>query len=112
MLIRAVQEGDAEALLWLLKRLDDETRFMMYEPGERVTTVREQEESLRTILSGGNGTVLLAEEAGRPSVSSRRPGAPSGGAERSTTKGTKDPRQSSEKAVEPKVAKLHLPKLG
>ena len=39
---------------------------MMYEPGERTTTVREQQELLRSALAGGNGTVLLAEEGGRP----------------------------------------------
>lgn len=66
VIVRTARESDAEALLRLLKRLDDETRLMMYEPGERTTTVREQEELLRAILSSGNGTVLLAEEGGRP----------------------------------------------
>ena len=65
MVIRTATESDAEALLWLLKRLDEETRFMMYEPGERTTTAREQQELLRDVLASTNGTVLLAEEVGR-----------------------------------------------
>ncbi len=66
MVVRTAGESDAEALLWLLTRLDEETRFMMYEPGERATTVREQRALLRDILASTNTTVLLAEEDGRP----------------------------------------------
>ena len=65
MLIRTAREDDAADLLRLLKQLDRETRFMMYEPGERTTTVREQEDLLRGVLASGNGTVLVAEEDGR-----------------------------------------------
>jgi LmbE family N-acetylglucosaminyl deacetylase len=64
MLVRTATRSDAEALLRLLRRLDEETRFMMYEPGERTATVQEQRGLLETILAGG--TVLLAEEEGRP----------------------------------------------
>ncbi len=66
MLVRTARESDAEVLLGLLKQLDEETRFMMYEPGERTTTVREQQALLREALASPNGTVLLAEEDGRP----------------------------------------------
>lgn len=66
VLIRTAKVSDAEALLRLLKRLDGGTRFMMYEPDERATTVRQQEELLQSTLASTNGTVLLAEEGGRP----------------------------------------------
>ncbi|MDQ4126620.1 MAG: GNAT family N-acetyltransferase [Actinomycetota bacterium] len=66
MSIRTSRESDAEALLRLLKRLDDETHFMMYEPGERTTTVREQQQLLRDILASTSGTILLAEVDGLP----------------------------------------------
>jgi RimJ/RimL family protein N-acetyltransferase len=66
MLVRTARETDAKALLQLLQRLDDETRFMMYEPGERMTTVQEHEELLKGLLAGGNSTVLLAEEDDQP----------------------------------------------
>jgi len=44
-----------------LRRLDDETSFMRYEPGERTTTLRQQAERLRSTLASINGTFLLAE---------------------------------------------------
>jgi hypothetical protein len=44
MLSRTAREGDAEGVLELLLRLDEETRFMMYEPGERSTSVERQAE--------------------------------------------------------------------
>ena len=66
MLIRTAQENDAEGVLELLLRLDEETRFMMYEPGERSTSVGRQAKTLRTLLARGNSTFLLAEEDGRP----------------------------------------------
>lgn len=65
MSVRTATESDAEVLLRLLRRLDDETRFMMHEPDERTTTTREQEGLLRAILASGNSTALLAEEDGR-----------------------------------------------
>jgi len=64
--IRTAREGDAEGLLRLLRRLDGETRFMMYEPGERKTTVEAQEEVLGNTLVSKNNTLLLAEEGDLP----------------------------------------------
>ena len=66
MLVRTAKETDAEGVLELFLRLDEETRFMMYEPGERSTSVGRQAEILRTLLASGNSTFLLAEEGGRP----------------------------------------------
>ena len=66
MLIRKATVTDAENVLELLLQLDAETRFMMYEPGERSTSVDEQAEALRTFLASDNNTFLLAEEGGRP----------------------------------------------
>jgi ribosomal protein S18 acetylase RimI-like enzyme len=66
MLVRTAKEGDAEGVLELLLRLDEQTRLMMYEPGERSTSVGRQAETLRTLLASGNSTFLLAEEDGRP----------------------------------------------
>lgn len=41
MIIRNVEEKDAENYLNLLKQLERETKFMLYEPDERKTTVEE-----------------------------------------------------------------------
>jgi hypothetical protein len=61
MLIRMARESDTEGSLRLLRRLDHETRFMMYEPEERMTTVEAHRKSLRDILTTGNSTVPLAK---------------------------------------------------
>ena len=66
MLIRTAKETDAEGVLELLLRLDEETRFMMYEPGERPTSVGRQAKTLKALLASDNSTFLLAEEGGRP----------------------------------------------
>ena len=66
MLIRTAQENDAGGVLELLLRLDEQTRFMMYEPGERPTSVELQAKTLRTLLASGNSTFLVAEEDGLP----------------------------------------------
>jgi RimJ/RimL family protein N-acetyltransferase len=66
MLIRTATATDAKGVLELLLRLDEETRFMMYEPGERSTSVDRQAETLRALFASNNSTFLLAEEGGRP----------------------------------------------
>jgi ribosomal protein S18 acetylase RimI-like enzyme len=66
MLIRTATTTDAEGVLELLTRLDEETRFMMYEPGERSPSVYKQAEALRTLLASENSTFLVAEEGGLP----------------------------------------------
>lgn len=42
MEVRQVRVSDADNLLALMNRLDNETTFMLYEPGERTTTEIEQ----------------------------------------------------------------------
>ena len=58
--IRALHEGDAEAFLDLLTRIDAETDFMLLEAGERATTVVEQRERIKGVLSKENQTILVA----------------------------------------------------
>lgn len=60
-LIRRIQEQDASAFLSMLKRLDEETNFMMYEPGERQTTIEQQEELIRGWNSNPGELVLVCE---------------------------------------------------
>ena len=64
-LIREVRESDAEGFLELCSRLDEETQFMLLEPGERLTTGEEQLERIRHLLSRDNQTVLVAEHGDR-----------------------------------------------
>jgi len=65
ILIRPIQESDAEEFLKLCNRLDEETSFRMLEPGERQTTVEEQRRSLREVLAYDNQIILVAEQQGR-----------------------------------------------
>jgi RimJ/RimL family protein N-acetyltransferase len=63
--IRQIRETDASAFLALCSALDEETQFMLMEPGERQTTVEEQRERIRGILSKDNHTILVAESSGK-----------------------------------------------
>lgn len=59
--IRPIRVEDAEAYLNLACALDQETSFMMYEPGERTSTVDEQRKRIHSVLSSGNGLIFVAE---------------------------------------------------
>ena len=61
-IIREIQESDAESFLSLCKRLDEESKFMLLEPGERKTTVEEQRNRIRDTLSKENQAIFVAEE--------------------------------------------------
>jgi len=65
VLIREVCENDAEGFLDLCKRLDEETQFMMLEPGERLTTAAEQRERIKRLLLRDNQIILVAETNNR-----------------------------------------------
>lgn len=61
MIIRKVKLEDAEELLNMLKQLDSETKYMMYEPGERKTSIEEMKANIEQIDSS-NSLMLVAEE--------------------------------------------------
>lgn len=63
-MIRMITPQDAEAFLRLNNQLDKETKFMLYEPGERKTTVQAQEKAIRSMLDGGHSTIIVAEQDG------------------------------------------------
>ncbi len=63
--LRTIREGDAEAYLGLCRQLDEETHFMMLEPGERTSTIQHQRERIRQTLARENQTILVAEDAGK-----------------------------------------------
>ncbi len=65
MLIRPITEADAEAYLELARAIDAETHFMMYEPGERQTTVEQQIERIRAIHASDNKLTLVVEHEGQ-----------------------------------------------
>ena len=59
--IRTARPYDAAALLDLKRQLDEETAFMMYEPGERESSVQDLARELAGIARTPNSVVLLAE---------------------------------------------------
>ncbi|MDO3410843.1 GNAT family N-acetyltransferase [Saccharibacillus sp. CPCC 101409] len=63
--IRQIRMEDAENWLELCRSLDAETAFMLYEPGERRTTVPEQTERIASALLHPRSIVLIAECEGR-----------------------------------------------
>ena len=58
--IRAIQESDSEQFILLGKTLDQETQFMMLEPGERTMTVDEQCQRIKDVLSHDNQMIFVA----------------------------------------------------
>lgn len=62
--IREIRENDSENFLALCQQLDHENRFMLLEPGERKTTLAEQKQRIKEILSKDNQAILVAEENG------------------------------------------------
>lgn len=59
--IRPVRSSDARAMLDLLLQLDEETTFMLLEPGERTTTLEEQERQIEAFTSGEAGYLLVCD---------------------------------------------------
>jgi RimJ/RimL family protein N-acetyltransferase len=65
LIIREIKESDAEEFLSLCKKIDAETQFMMFELGERPTTIEEQRDEIKEILSRDNQTIFVAEKDGQ-----------------------------------------------
>ena len=63
-IVRQIRETDAAPFLELCRKLDEETRFMMLEPGERSTSVEEQSRQIKGVLLTDNQTILVAEAGG------------------------------------------------
>lgn len=61
MIIRKIELDDAEKFLNMLKQLDNETNNMMFEPGERKTSIEEMKARIENINST-NSLILIAEE--------------------------------------------------
>lgn len=67
MEIREIKKSDGDLLLQLSLALDNETSFMLYEPGERKTTSEEWARRIETISNSG-GVIFGAEKDDRIST--------------------------------------------
>jgi RimJ/RimL family protein N-acetyltransferase len=65
LIIREIKESDAEEFLNLCKKIDAETQFMMFEPGERPITLEEQKDEIKEILLRNNQTIFVTENDGQ-----------------------------------------------
>lgn len=63
MIIRKVETKDSEKFLNMLIQLDHETNNMMFEPGERKTTIEEMESNINNIYKS-KSLILVAEDNG------------------------------------------------
>jgi RimJ/RimL family protein N-acetyltransferase len=63
--IRQISEADAAGFLLLTQTIEQETSFMLREPGERTLTVAAQRAQIAHLLVRNNHTILVAEDAGR-----------------------------------------------
>ena len=62
MQIRTVIPEDSELLVKMLKQLDTETSFMMYEPGERTATADDMKHRIEQWERSGSLFLLLEDE--------------------------------------------------
>ncbi|ANC19077.1 GNAT family N-acetyltransferase [Bacillus cereus] len=61
-MIREIEIEDASSFLQLSKQLDEETKFMLYEPGERKTTAEQQEKMIHRFIENEYATIFVAVE--------------------------------------------------
>ena len=61
MITRKVEPSDAEPIVKLFNKLDFETTYMLFEPGERKTTVEEQENICKEFTASDNKVMFVAE---------------------------------------------------
>ncbi|VXC52747.1 RimJ/RimL family protein N-acetyltransferase [Bacillus mycoides] len=64
-MIREIRVEDATSFLQLNKQLDEETKFMLYELGERKTTVEQQEKMVHRFIENEYATIFVAVEEER-----------------------------------------------
>ncbi|KAF1048398.1 GNAT family N-acetyltransferase [Xylophilus sp.] len=63
--VRKVETGDAAKLVELNRTLDQETRFMSMEPGERTTTQEQQAQRIADIAGSPAVALFVADEGAR-----------------------------------------------
>ena len=61
-MIREIKVEDAKIILQLSKQLDEETKFMLYEPGERTATAEQQEQMIHRFVENEYATIFVAIE--------------------------------------------------
>ncbi len=65
MLIRTIKVEDAENYLNLCRRLDEETEFRLYEPGENNISIEQQRSVIQDLINNKKSTLLVADVDGQ-----------------------------------------------
>jgi RimJ/RimL family protein N-acetyltransferase len=60
--IREIVVSDADKLLELHRKLDNESKFMLYEPNERKTSIEQQKGIITTYMNSDNSNIFVVEE--------------------------------------------------
>ena len=60
--VRQIKAEDAEKYMKLYSKLDEETNFRLYEPGERKISLNEQIAEIENMINDGNSTIIVAED--------------------------------------------------
>ena len=63
MLIRTAEPSDAKQFVSLMKQVE-QSNFMLFEPGERKTTVDQQRKRIEAMTGEETSTILVAEDNG------------------------------------------------
>ncbi|WP_226035146.1 GNAT family N-acetyltransferase [Aquibacillus saliphilus] len=61
MEIRHIQACDAEKFASLIKQVESESKYLLFEPGERSITIAKQSKMIRVISQEDNSTIFIAE---------------------------------------------------
>ncbi|WP_442599733.1 GNAT family N-acetyltransferase [Neobacillus sp. D3-1R] len=63
MKIREISIDDAEKMVLLMKQVEKEAEYMLFEPGERTITAEQQMKTIESMKKeGSNSTILVAED--------------------------------------------------
>lgn len=62
MKIRAINSNDAECFVHLIKQVESESQYMLYESGERMMDPEQQEKRIAAMKDAGNSTIFVVEE--------------------------------------------------
>jgi RimJ/RimL family protein N-acetyltransferase len=62
MLIREIKHDDAESFVNLIKKVESESKFMLFESGERSISPEEQVKRIEVMRNSENSTIVIAEE--------------------------------------------------
>ncbi|EWG13004.1 GNAT family N-acetyltransferase [Cytobacillus firmus] len=65
MIIRHITPADAQSLADLITQVENESDYMLFEPGERQTSADAQRKRIETIQKEDHSTIIVAEQNNR-----------------------------------------------